>query len=91
MKGTEKQIAWAEKIKKALVTKFQSLENEFGPAPEIVKQYMDTELAHEEAKYFIDHWRFVTTAGFDLTKVFSEDCSDEIGDAAFEWEIKVEL
>ena len=91
MKGTEKQVAWAEKIRKALAEKLDELEKKMGPAPEIVKQYIEKELAHDEAKYLIDTWKLATRDDFDLLWVLNEQCPDDVGDAAFDWECEYDM
>lgn len=84
MKGTEKQVKWAEDIRTALENHWVELEKEMGSAPELVRQYMSEVLGHEEAKYFIDHWKSATRKGFRLRDIL-ESLEGEIGDAAYEW------
>lgn len=88
LEGTEKQVKWATDIRAALKSQYEALEKEYGPAPEVIKQYMTDVFSRTEAKYFIDTWRAATCRGFDLMKALNEDEDDELGDAAFEWEWK---
>ena len=88
-KGTPKQIVWAEKIRATMEECFIALEAKYGPAPEVVKEYVTKEyLGREDARYYIDGWgRWGKITPTDIIKTLCEKAPDAIADAAFEWSI----
>ena len=90
MIGSEKQIAWAEDIRKNLNEKWEELKAEMVPfvkVPEVVEEYMKGELSHDEAKYYIDHWRVAGSRGFTAQRLrmILEDTDGEVGEEAWKW------
>jgi hypothetical protein len=90
MIGSEKQIAWAEDIRRNLTRSWEELKAEMEPhvpVPSVVEEYMQAELSHDEAKYYIDHWRVAGSRGFTAQRLrmILEDTDGEVGEAAWDW------
>jgi len=85
MKGSEKQVVWAEDIQSQLSEKWEVLKKEMRTeVPQAVANYMSDALSRDDAKYYIETWKFVSQKGFSLQKVLENE-DGEVGDAAFDW------
>lgn len=84
LEGSEKQIKWAVDIRAALKAQYEALQNEFGPAPEVVAKFLDGAIRNTSARYFIENWADITRSKNALY-LDLPNMEGEIGDAAFEW------
>ncbi len=92
MKGTEKQVAWAEEIRAALAQHWESLKAETGTEPPAsVAAYMADVLNHDDAKYYIDEWRTAPkmgTKGYLSLKsciLERDETPEEVRELFFDW------
>lgn len=93
MKGTEKQVKWAEQIREEIKKGWEELKAEIGTEPpEAVKNHVENEiLGQEDANFFINFQKTTKRFGKEWEwgahemRHYLENLEGEIGDEAFDW------